>query len=146
MAFIFTKGDIFKSKCQALINPVNTVGVMGAGLAKQFKVRYPKMFKEYKERCQRKEVVTGKMDIHTGETILINFPTKKDWRHKSNIEWIKNGLDDLNQYLMENENISSIAIPKIGCGYGGLNWELQVKPLILEKLSEIPEIFIYIYE
>lgn len=157
----FVKGDIFESHCFAAVNPVNCVGVMGAGLAKQFKERYPNMFEAYKKYCSSGKMKLGRnyiwmnpnglrsdrRCIDYGEFVdIICMPTKYHWKDNSQIEWIKAGLLDLYNYVKVNYGHGcSIAIPKIGCGLGGLNWENDVKPLI-EKIFENLNITIKVYE
>lgn len=125
-----------------LINPVNCVGVMGAGLALKFKKRYPSMYEEYIEKCKSKEIQLGKPYVHTvGDIKIVSFPTKNHWRNKSKLEDIDNGLKNLAVQLKCNPP-KMIAIPAIGCGLGGLNWN-DVRPLILARLSDVCELDIY---
>lgn len=131
--------SLLDSDAQALINPVNTRGVMGAGLALQFKQRYPIMYEDYRLACFRGEVQVGRMwawpfydDDHRPRWV-VNFPTKENWRNPSKIEWIEQGLIGLSK-LIARMHISSIAIPPLGCGLGGLDWD-QVKPLIVDSLA-----------
>ncbi len=119
------KGSIFKAKAQALVNPVNTVGVMGAGLAKQFKERFPENYELYRKACFTKELTVGKVfatksNIGPGPWI-VNFPTKKDWRNPSEFDWVAQGLAALEDWG-QSAQVSSIAIPPLGCGLGGLPW------------------------
>ncbi len=146
MSINYKQGSIFAETVDALVNPVNTVGVMGKGLALQFKKRYPLNFQIYREAYQKGELKVGKMlvteiETETSELIspkyIINFPTKQHWRSKSKTEYIESGLEDLVQ-IIEDYNISSIALPALGCGWGGLKWE-EVKVLIEEKLGAIAE-------
>lgn len=146
MSINYKQGNLFAEAVDALVNPVNTVGVMGKGLALQFKKRYPLNFQLYRKAYQTGELKVGKMlvtkiETETSEPILpkyiINFPTKEHWRSKSKIEYIESGLEDLVQTI-EDYNISSIALPALGCGWGGLKWE-EVKVLIEEKLGTIAE-------
>jgi O-acetyl-ADP-ribose deacetylase (regulator of RNase III) len=124
------KGDLLGSKMQTLVNTVNCVGVMGKGIAFHFKKEYPEMFKEYKKRCKQKEVQTGKPYLYkvTDKRWILNFPTKKHWRSKSQLQWIVDGLKYLGEHFQA-WGIESIAIPPLGCGNGGLDWQ-QVQPLI----------------
>lgn len=131
-------GNIFNEDVEAIVNTVNCVGIMGKGLALQFKNKYYNNFKLYANACRRNEVVTGKVLVYKIEPLfnpkyIINFPTKQHWRDKSKIEYIETGLDDLVQTI-HNLSIKSIAIPPLGCGLGGLNWNV-IKQLIEEKLS-----------
>lgn len=148
----FVKGDILKSKCDVLVNPVNCVGVMGAGLALQFKKKYPDMFKEYYRMCKNKllnpcvihwyDLRQDKMYCEfTPPNYIFNFPTKKHWKEPSRIEYIERGLDNLNE-LMWSFECESVAIPKLGCGLGNLLWE-NVKSIIIEKCIENYKYVIY---
>jgi O-acetyl-ADP-ribose deacetylase (regulator of RNase III) len=126
--------NILSSDAQALVNTVNTVGVMGKGLALAFKNHYPDMYDSYRYRCRTGSVQIGKMDVHiTDGKFIINFPTKEHWRNPTQIEWVEDGLIDLRQTIIELK-IESIAIPPLGCGLGGLDW-LDVFPLILSSLA-----------
>ena len=136
----YKNGDILREDVEAIVNTVNCVGIMGRGLALQFKNKFPQNFKEYQLACKNKEVQLGKMFVHqTGQLInpkyIINFPTKGHWKQNSKIEDISNGLDDLIT-IIEKYSIKSIAIPPLGSGLGGLDWN-QVKKLIEEKLKNI---------
>ena len=144
----FLTGDIFQSNAQAIVNPVNTVGVMGKGLALAFKKKFPSNYLEYKQAYERDELKTGKMLVHlTGQLItqiIINFPTKKHWRDPSKLVYIETGLDDL-VTVINDHKIKSIAIPALGCGLGGLQWE-SVRSEIEDKLRHLSintEILIY---
>ena len=135
MAIEYKTGDIFTSECCALVNPVNTVGIMGKGLAKQFKEKYPHNFNVYSLVCRASEIQMGEMFVVCDMKTIINFPTKDHWRNGAKIDWIKEGLKDL-KYTIKSLNIPSVALPKIGCGLGGLDWR-DVKPLIEAELGEI---------
>lgn len=145
----YITGNILDSKAEALVNTVNTIGVMGKGIALQFKKAYPNNYKAYLDACKNKNIEIGKSfvirdsNISSGEKIIINFPTKTDWRKPSEYAYIEKGLDDLITIIHE-KNIESIAIPPLGAGNGGLDWE-KVKRLIEEKLSNV-DIAIYVYE
>lgn len=141
-------GNILDSEAQAIVNTVNTVGVMGKGIALQFKKAFPNNYKLYSDACKNKEVVVGKMfvtidsNIYSGEKIVINFPTKKHWRNPSEYQYIEDGLDDLIQ-VIKDKGIQSIAIPPLGAGNGGLKWE-KVKKIIDAKLGNInTDIIVY---
>ncbi len=129
----FKTGNILKEEVDALVNTVNCVGVMGRGIALQFKKSYPHNFKQYEIACKRKEVQPGKMfavrvsDL-TKPNFIINFPTKRHWRGRSRIEDIESGLRALVNEIQKLQ-IKSIAIPPLGCGLGGLEWR-EVKPII----------------
>lgn len=144
----FIKGNILESNAEALVNTVNTVGVMGKGIALQFKERFPENYRLYKKACENGEVMIGKMFVtstnsFTNPKWIVNFPTKKHWMHRSSYSFIEKGLDDLVR-IIKDLNIKSIAIPPLGTGQGGLKWE-KVKKLILEKLEKI-DIDIEVYE
>lgn len=136
----------------AMVNTVNTVGVMGAGIALMFKKRYPKNFEAYKKACKEGKVRIGKMFVtenngdlvDSGPKFIINFPTKKDWRKGTEIQWVEEGLEDLVHTIKE-KGIRSIAIPQLGCGNGGLDW-YDVKPRIEAALKEAGNITATIYE
>ncbi len=145
----FTQGDIFTANTEAIVNTVNCVGVMGRGIALQFKKKFPENFKEYESACNREEVVPGKMFVYeTGALfnprIIINFPTKRHWRGESKIEDIENGLIDLVRIIKE-KNIKSIALPPLGCGLGGLDWN-KVKVLIAKHLSILNDVEVLVFE
>ena len=140
-------GDIFETDAKAIVNPVNCVGVMGKGLALEFKKRYPKMFKEYQKICEMGSLEPGILHYYTGEDsekTIINFPTKRHWNSPSKIEYIAIGLSALSySQSVKQINIESLAIPALGCGCGELDWK-DVRKLIYSNLSDmnIP-IFIY---
>lgn len=145
----YVTGNILDSEAQAIVNTVNTVGVMGKGIALQFKKAYLNNYKSYSAACKSKEVVVGKMfvttdsNISSGEKVIINFPTKQNWRKPSEYIYIEDGLDDLISVIKLNQ-IKSIAIPPLGAGNGGLKWEI-VKKIIEEKLNSL-DIDVYVYE
>lgn len=135
--------DLFASGAQILVNAVNTRGVMGAGLARQFKQRYPTMFAVYRDRCQLGLVRIGAIDVHVVESesssrvIIANFPTKHDWRDPSKVQWIDSGLVALRRVIVETE-ARSIAVPPLGCGLGGLDWS-EVSDRIVRSLTSVAE-------
>lgn len=133
----YVSGDIFNSECDLLLNPVNCVGIMGAGLALHFKNKYPFMYLHYVKLCEAKRIQPGSLHVcpqkYNGKLIGL-FPTKRHWRNPSHIEDISAGLDSLKAYLKEHK--VSCAIPKLGCGLGGLQWEV-IKSLIDNKLSAL---------
>ena len=137
-------GDIFESKCSTLVNTVNCVGVMGKGIALEFKRRYPDMFMEYVKLCESGSVKPGHPYLYsdlTG-TSIINFPTKDNWRSPSKFSYIETGLEWFRQSYRE-LGITSIAFPPLGCGNGGLNWD-SVGPTMYKALKDLPiEIEIY---
>jgi O-acetyl-ADP-ribose deacetylase (regulator of RNase III) len=145
----FKQGNLLEEKTEALVNTVNCVGVMGKGVALQFKQAFPENFKQYKKACDAHTVQPGKMFIVSTESLLfpryiINFPTKQHWKGKSKLQDVKSGLaalvEDIRRY-----NIHSIAIPPLGCGNGGLDWNI-VKPLITEAFADLPDVQVVIFE
>ncbi len=145
----YINGDILNSEAEALVNTVNTVGVMGKGIALQFKKAFPSNFKLYHEACKNGEVQIGRLLVTTdnnlnyGKKIIINFPTKKDWRKSSEYKYIEEGLNALIVAIKEYQ-IKSIAIPPLGAGNGGLEWQ-KVKQMIENKLGYL-DIEITVYE
>ena len=145
----FTQGDILKAQTEALVNTVNCVGVMGRGIALQFKQHFPANFAAYAAACAQEQVQPGRMFIYETGTMtyphyVINFPTKRHWRGKSRIEDIEAGLYDLVDEI-RSRGIRSIAIPPLGSGLGGLAWE-QVKAILENMLADLPDVDILIYE
>jgi O-acetyl-ADP-ribose deacetylase (regulator of RNase III) len=145
----YTQGNLLEADVEALVNTVNTVGVMGKGIALMFKERFPHNMQAYARACKAGEVMTGKMFVtETGELMgprwIVNFPTKQHWRAKSKMEWIEAGLKDLHAFIVE-QQIKSIAIPPLGAGNGGLDWS-QVKPKIEQALSDLSDVDIWVYE
>ncbi len=145
----WTKGNILDADADALVNTVNTVGVMGKGIALMFKETFPKNFRAYETACKRNEVQVGRMfvterDQFIGPKWIINFPTKKHWRYPSKIEWIDEGLEDLKRVIVEHK-IGTIAIPPLGSGNGQLDWR-EVRSRIQSTLGSLPDIEIIVYE
>jgi O-acetyl-ADP-ribose deacetylase (regulator of RNase III)/uncharacterized protein YwgA len=137
-------GDLFESQAQTLVNTVNCVGVMGKGVAEQFKIRFPDMFADYKRRTDSKEVRLGEPYLYRDSSgmQIVNFPTKDHWRSPSRLADIERGLDYLAGHLLQ-WKITSIALPPLGCGNGGLEWS-EVGPLIYRKLHNLPiEVSVY---
>lgn len=145
----YLTGDLLKADAQALVNTVNTVGVMGKGIALQFKQAFPYNNQVYVQACKEKSLMPGMMlavwdsNLLYGRKLVINFPTKTHWRQPSKYEYIEKGLIALKELILK-ENISSIAIPALGAGNGGLDWQI-VKPMIANALGEL-EIDVQIYE
>jgi len=149
MMIEFTEGNLLDSDAEALVNTVNTVGVMGKGVALMFKEAFPENFREYEAACHAKEVQVGKMFVTHRESFLgpkwiINFPTKGHWRYPSKMEWIERGLDDLRS-MMVDKGIRSLALPPLGAGNGGLEWA-EVRNLIVEKLKDLDDVRVIVYE
>lgn len=141
MVVEFVSGNLFDAEVDALVNTVNTKGVMGKGVALQFKRAFPQNFEAYKAACAADEVKLGLMFVtQTGQLQgprwIINFPTKGHWKSRSRIADIEAGLQDLRRVLVDCE-ISSVAIPPLGCGLGGLDWSV-VRPRIAEALADLP--------
>ncbi|MFN8437035.1 MAG: macro domain-containing protein [Cytophagales bacterium] len=141
-------GNLLDSEASALVNTVNTVGVMGKGIALQFKNMFPNNFKSYSIACKNKELKVGQLlitedeSLLSGKKIIVNFPTKTNWRLPSEYEYIEKGLIELAKIINE-RNIKSIAIPPLGSGNGGLDWN-KVKQLIENHLSSVDcEIFVF---
>ena len=145
----YTTGNLLDAEVEALVNTVNTVGVMGKGVALMFKERFPDNTAAYTRACKNGEVQTGQMFVtETGELMgprwIINFPTKKHWRAKSRMQWIVDGLEDLRRFIEENQ-VGSIAIPPLGAGNGGLEWA-EVKPQIESALGDLEGVEIVVFE
>lgn len=146
----FTTGNLFDSGAEALVNTVNTVGVMGKGIALMFKEQFPENFKNYELACKNKEIEVGtifateRTDLVDGPRWIINFPTKKHWRNPSKLEWVEDGLRDLARFISE-QQIRSIALPPLGSGNGGLNWA-EVRPVIERILGKLQDVDITVYE
>ena len=132
----YFEGTIFNTPAKALVNEVDTFGTEGEDFSLEFTLRYPEMFKEYKERCQNYKLAVGKMDYHTEEDmIIVNFPMKRHHRYDSRLEWIEDGLKHFVETYQE-YNITSVVFPQLGCLNGRLKWE-DVKPLMEKYLSDI---------
>ena len=148
----FIHGNIFEAEVVALVNPVNTVGVMSKGLALQFSKSFHEILPAYKDACKTGELVTGKVQVielprlagMQGPKYVINFPTKQHWRNGSKIEFVQTGLHSLRKEIARHE-IESIAIPSLGCGLGGLTWS-DVRTEIESALGELTEVQIVVYE
>jgi O-acetyl-ADP-ribose deacetylase (regulator of RNase III) len=146
----YRSGDILTSEAEALVNTVNCVGVMGRGIALQFKNAYPENFKAYAVACKREQVQPGRMFVfETGQLTLpryiINFPTKRHWRGKSRIEDIDSGLKALVAEIRA-RRIRSIALPPLGSGLGGLDWTAEVRPRVEAALRALDDVQIIVYE
>jgi O-acetyl-ADP-ribose deacetylase (regulator of RNase III) len=149
MAIKLKSGDLLKEKTDAIVNTVNCVGVMGKGIALQFKQRWPKNFKEYEAASKREEIKPGTMFISDlGEwakpRFIINFPTKVHWRGDSKLEYVEDGLRDLVKQV-KCLGIKSISLPPLGCGNGGLDWD-DVKKLIFAAFEDQPDITVNLFE
>jgi O-acetyl-ADP-ribose deacetylase (regulator of RNase III) len=148
-----SKGSIFDTEAEALVNPVNCVGVMGAGLALEFRRRFPRNYLRYRNACANGILDPGGLlwsSIALEEDLrnvqadwVLNFATKLHWRDSSKLEYIENGLKEL-AFVLKGLEIGSVAVPALGCGLGGLNWA-DVKALTYEHLDKVPET-VYLFE
>ena len=131
-------GDLFATQAQTRVNTVNCVGIMGKGVAQEFKKRYPAMFEDYAERCARKQVRLGQPYPYRDRSgvLIVNFPTKDHWRSPSRLEDIVNGLRYLESHVTE-WGVSSLAVPPLGCGEGRLEWRV-VGPTLYRYLTRLP--------
>lgn len=151
MTLIFKKGDMFAEPAEALVNTVNCVGVMGKGVALEAKRRWPKNYSAYKKVCDAGRLRPGKLFVFDASQLLdqhgpryvINFPTKDHWREKSKISYVADGLDALVGAIREYK-ISSVVMPPLGCGNGGLDWAV-VRPLIESKLAKLHDVEITVF-
>lgn len=145
----FVEGNIFESEADALVNTVNTVGIMGKGIALQFKKAFPNNYRIYEEACKKGELSIGKLlivneeNLVSGKKWIINFPTKTTWKKPSEYSYIEKGLDEMAKVLPDYP-IKSIAIPPLGSGNGGLDWN-KVKHIIDQKLSSL-SVDVIVYE
>lgn len=142
------QGNLLHADADALVNTVNCAGVMGKGIALQFKQAYPEMAKAYERACQRGEVQPGRMlvwatDALTGPRYIINFPTKREWYNKSRYEDIDRGLDALIEEVRRLD-IKSVAVPPLGCGNGGLSWS-RVRPMIEAAFAAVPDVRVFLF-
>lgn len=145
------KGNLFYDDAEVLVNTINCVGVMGKGIALQFKELYPDMFECYKQACKKGEVVVGRMFVYpitqliptNNVKYIFNFPTKDHWRDPSEMEYISKGLIHL-AYCLGKYDIKSIAIPALGCNNGGLKWS-KVRTEIVNSLCRLNEVDIRLY-
>jgi O-acetyl-ADP-ribose deacetylase (regulator of RNase III) len=145
----FLQGNLLDASTEALVNTVNTVGVMGKGIALMFKEAFPNNFRAYAEAVKRKEVRIGHMFVtenraFDGPKWLINFPTKKHWRQPSKLEWVIEGLQDLRR-VVEEKRIQSIALPPLGCGNGGLDWS-EVRPEVERVFIDLSDVDVWVFE
>ena len=145
MAIKLIKGNIFTSNCSTIVNTVNCVGVMGAGIALECRLRYPDMHDRYKELCNQSQIQIGKLWIYqSGDKQVLNFPTKKDWKHPSRLEFVESGLKKFTT-IYKDKNIDSIAFPMLGADKGGLDSKtvLEIMRKYLDPLSIDIEIYQY---
>src|SRR5829696_3649594 len=142
----YVQNEFFTAPAQTLVNAVNTVGVMGRGVAAEFKSAFPEMFGSYKRRCQERDLVPGTLHLfRTPNKWILNFPTKRHWKPKSRLDFIESGMEAFLEAYAEH-GISSVAFPQLGCGTGGLDWESQVRPLMESYLMNLPiPVSIHVY-
>ncbi|HSH81893.1 MAG TPA: macro domain-containing protein [Herpetosiphonaceae bacterium] len=138
--------SLFDSPAQTLVNTVNTVGIMGKGIALVFKKLYPDMFDKYRTLCLANKFDVGMLYVYrTPHKIIVNFPTKKHWRNPSQVDFIEAGLKKFVERYQD-YGISSVSFPQLGCGNGELNWEQQVQPLMERYLQKLPiPVYIHLY-
>ena len=137
--------SLFDSPAKVIVNTVNTVGVMGKGIAKEFKRIYPEMFSEYQKLCEHGMFSIGELWLYkTPHKWILNFPTKRHWRYPSKPEYIEAGLTKFTQFYQD-ARITSVSFPQLGCGNGELDWKTQVRPLMERHLKSLPlEVFIHV--
>ena len=142
----YVSGNLFKSPAHVLVNTVNTVGVMGKGVAKQFKRLFPDMFRQYRDLCEDKKFDIGNLFLYkTAHKWVLNFPTKKHWRNPSHPEYIEKGLQKLMSIYVD-VGIHDLAMPLLGCGHGELDWPTQVRPIVEQYMKKLPvNVFVYFY-
>jgi O-acetyl-ADP-ribose deacetylase (regulator of RNase III) len=143
------QGNLLETPVEALVNTVNTKGIMGKGIALQFKQAFPEMFRDYENACKAGEVQLGKMHVFDLGGLagaphwIVNFPTKGHWRERSRLADIETGLEDLVTTILR-LGIRSIAIPPLGCGNGGLNWA-EVRPRIEAAFINLPDVNVLLF-
>jgi len=145
----YIQGNLLEADAEALVNTVNTEGVMGKGIALQFKEAFPDTYEQYRQACEKGEVRVGRVFVTrnpklVGPKWIIHFPTKEAWRKPSRLEYLEKGLSDLVRVVRE-LGIRSIALPPLGCGHGGLDW-YQVRPLIADAMGELSEVDVLVFE
>lgn len=141
------QGNLLRANVDALVNTVNTDGVMGKGLALQFKKAFPEAFTSYERACKEGAVEVGRMHVAerlVAPRVIFNFPTKRHWRNPSKLEYVRDGLRDLVRQV-EFRKISSVAIPPLGCGNGGLQWK-EVRPLVIDAFQALPHVRVVLFE
>ena len=144
-----TRGDILKHDADALVNTVNCMGVMGRGIALQFRNAFVDNYDAYRKAARARQIQPGRMFVFERSAIdrprwIINFPTKRHWKQKSLVEDVESGLIDLVRFIRE-KGIQSIAIPPLGCGLGGLDWAV-IRPLIEKSLATVPQVETFLFE
>lgn len=144
---LYVVSDLFQSPARVLVNAVNTVGVMGKGIAAEFRRYYPEMFEQYRALCEHGQFQVGQLWLYkTPHKWILNFPTKRHWRDSSRLEDIEAGLQKFAASYSE-KGITSVSFPLLGSGLGGLDWENQVRPLMERYLEPLPiDVFIHLYD
>jgi O-acetyl-ADP-ribose deacetylase (regulator of RNase III) len=142
------EGNLLKAEAEALVNTVNCVGVMGKGIALQFRQAFPENFRVYKRACDAGELRPGQVlavpaGTLVGPKLIFNVATKQHWRHGSQLEWIREGVKNLVEEVRAH-GIKSVAVPPLGCGNGGLDWQ-EVRPIIEEAFEAIPEVRVFLF-
>ena len=145
----YMRGNLLDANTEAMVNAVNTVGVMGGGIALTFKQTFPENFRRYAAACRESRVKVGRIfvtecDGSTFPKWIVNFPTKQHWRQPARMEWVIEGLEDLRHFIQA-KRIRSIAIPALGCGLGGLDWA-EVRMRIEEALNDLDDVDIFVFE
>jgi len=145
----YIRGNLLEAEVEALVNTVNTVGVMGKGIALMFKKAYPKNFQRYAEACNVNQVEVGRMFVTEcneliGPKWIVNFPTKLHWRNPAQMKWVEDGLRDLVRFIQQHK-VASIALPSLGCGNGGLDWQ-DVRLCIEATLAGLKAVDVVVYE
>ncbi len=146
MPIVWKTGNLLDSGADILVNTVNCYGIMGKGIALQIKTKYPWVMNNYSIACRKQTLLPGKLlwDSRPGAPLICHIATKNHWRDPSKLEWIENGLSELKQQLLRMDAAKTVALPRPGCGNGGLNWENQVKPLVIKYLGYLAqEIWVY---
>ncbi len=143
----YVTGDVLQSPARVLVNAVNTAGVMGKGIARDFKTCFPDMFEVYRDRCQRGDFEVGQLMLYrTPHKWVLNFPTKRHWRNKSRLQDIESGLRTF-VAMYAQKGITSISFPRLGSGFGGLDWEREVCPLLESYLHPLPiPVYVHAYD
>ncbi len=143
----YVVSNLFQTPARVLVNPVNTVGAMGKGIARDFRQFYPEMYDQYHGLCERGQFQTGQLWLYkTPHKWILNFPTKQHWRDPSKLEYVEAGLQKFVATYAE-KGITSISFPMLGSGLGGLDWQSQVRPLMERILAPLPiDIFIHLYD
>jgi len=142
----FTSGNIFDLDADILVNTVNCVGVMGCGVALEFKRRHPRMFRRYVYLCRHGYIYPGSITVYDiDDKIIINLATKDHWKKPSQYSYITRGLKELAAILPQYKKGTRVALPALGCGHGGLDWDI-VKAMITQYLGDLENIDIYVFQ